>query len=148
MSSGARGLLAIAAFCALIGAGAIAATQATGGGWGAWGEVRAQFGNTFGSGAWGWLWRRALGVSGVAIVLTIVQIAFGLKPGEARHEFESHTGENVQEVIREVRRRIGHCTEKAPDVVAAFSELVRGAVKVAASDIHISPTPDGVKLTY
>jgi general secretion pathway protein E len=35
-----------------------------------------------------------------------------------------------------------------PDIIAAFDELVRGAIAVSASDIHMSPTPQGYKLVY
>src|SRR5262245_32591882 len=148
MSSGVRGLLAIAALGALIGAGAIAALQATADTTTAWGEIRTQFAGVFAGGTWGWALRIALLATGIAAVLTVADFALGIRRGPAHHEFDSHTGENVRDVILEVKRRIGHCTDEATDVVAAFSELVRGAVKVAASDIHISPTGETVKLTY
>jgi general secretion pathway protein E len=58
-------------------------------------------------------------------------------------------GRNVRQAIEEVRRRLVAYTSRArPDVVGAFEELVRGAVSVSASDIHVSPTPEALRLTY
>jgi general secretion pathway protein E len=56
---------------------------------------------------------------------------------------------NLREKIREVESRAGACLlREKPDIIAAFDELVRGAIAVGASDIHMSPSAQGSKLTY
>jgi general secretion pathway protein E len=145
MSATARGLLGVFAIGLLAGAAAIGASVA----WDdAWTEIVRQFWVVFGAGGWGWLAKVAAMATGVALALTLAEVALGIRRSGPRTDFDSlHTG-NVQEALAEVRRRIADCTAQAPDVVAAFKELVRGAVKVGASDIHVSPTPDALRLTY
>ncbi|MBK7582877.1 MAG: type II/IV secretion system protein [Myxococcales bacterium] len=145
MSATVRGLLGIAVLGLLAGAAAIAASVSFDG---AWAEIVRQFWVVFGSGGWGWLLRVAGIAGGFAVVLTLAELLFGLRRKRGHADYEGLETGNVQEAIVEVRRRIADCTAEAPDVVAAFTELVRGAVKVSASDIHVSPTPDALKLTY
>lgn len=145
MSATARGLLGVFVIGLLAGAGAIAASVS---GDSAWAEIVRQFWAVFGAGGWGWLAKVTAMVSGAAVVLTAAELALGIRRVRGRADFSSlHTG-NVAEAIAEVRKRIADSTSQSPDVVAAFTELVRGAVKVGASDIHVSRTPDALKLTY
>jgi general secretion pathway protein E len=148
MSATVRALLAIFVLGALVGSFSIVASQDSTAmaDWST--AVRAGFFRAFASGGWSWLLRVALGASGIAVVLTVAQIALGVRHAPKRQAYDRLDSVNVQEVVSEVRRRIADCTAKAPDVVAAFTELVRGAVKLSASDIHVSPTPDCVSLTY
>lgn len=145
MSATVRGLLAIALIGLLSGAAAIGASASAAD---AWDEIVRQFWAAFAPGAWGWLLRVTAIATGVALALGLAELALGIRRRRARGDYDSLATANVQEAIAEVRRRIADCTAEAPDVVAAFTELVRGAVKVSASDIHVSPTPDALKLTY
>lgn len=66
-----------------------------------------------------------------------------------RADFSEYGEVNVAQLTAEVRRRVAACLEGAePSVVAAFDEVVRGAISAGASDIHLSPTPDAYRVTY
>jgi general secretion pathway protein E len=140
--------LAVAA--ALIGA----AFAALGGSDPTWGgrvsSLVTVFNETFSYGVWGWLARAALVSVGVALVLGGADSIVNRAPAASRRlEFDGLSGANVRERIREVKARVETCVSRPkPDVVAAFDELVRGAIAVGASDIHMSPMPQGYKLTY
>lgn len=145
MSATVRGLLGIALIGALSGAAAIGASV---GASDAWREIVRQFWAAFATGGWAWLIRVTALASAIALCLGLAEVLLGIRRVRVRADYDGLSTGNVQEAIAEVRRRIADCTSQAPDVVAAFTELVRGAVKVSASDIHVSPTPDALKLTY
>jgi general secretion pathway protein E len=144
MSTTVRSLLAIATVAAFVGAAAVFASVDADGG----AEVGRQFQLAFTSGAWSWLLRITGLACGLAVVLTVAEVVLGVKRLPAQREFAGHEGENVAQVVGEVRRRVADCLGDKPDVIAAVTELLRGAVKVSASDIHMSPTPEVLKLTY
>ncbi len=55
---------------------------------------------------------------------------------------------SIRESIEGGRVRISALLAgSAPNIVGAFDELVRTAVSIAASDIHLSPTPDALAVT-
>lgn len=57
--------------------------------------------------------------------------------------------ETLQKVVHQVRERIDGCmAREQPDIVATVHELIRGAITVRASDIHFSPLPAGLQVTY
>lgn len=63
--------------------------------------------------------------------------------------FDALRTDNVQEALRQIAERVAACAGRdPPDIVAAFDELMRGAVKVEASDLHLTPTPEAFKATY
>lgn len=144
MSGTVRSLLAIAVVAALAGASAVYASVDVEGS----AEIVRQFERAFAGGAWAWLLRVTLLAAALAGVLSVAEIALGIRRAPAQHEFSRLDAPNVAGAIEEVRRRLADCTADSPDVVAAVTELLRGAVKVGASDVHVSPTPESVKLTY
>jgi general secretion pathway protein E len=148
MSALSRAFMAIFVLALLVGIVAVAAATDTGQGATLLSEIPGQLGAGFASGAWWWLSRATILASGIALVFTIAETLLGIRRVGRGQEFQKLTTGNVQEAILEVRRRIASVTDKAPDVVVGFTELMRGAVKVAASDVHVSPTAEGVKLTY
>jgi general secretion pathway protein E len=107
------------------------------------------FGAAFSGGMWAWM-LRAAGVS--------VALAVGLSTAEAivnrvrltpRVRYDALSGTNVRERVAEVKARVDALVSRSkPDAIGAFDELVRGAISVQASDIHMSPSPQGFKLTY
>ncbi len=110
-----------------------------------WNESRA----AFASGSWHWL----IGACGVAIALAVVtalaEIAVAPRAASSRVELGSIEGGSLREALVEIRKRIQDAAGGARvDVVGGFDQLLRGAVSLSASDIHISPTPSGLKLTY
>jgi general secretion pathway protein E len=104
---------------------------------------------TFSFGFWGWLVRAAGVAVGLATVLATADAVVNRRVGPRRFAFDAFAGVNVRERVREVKARVTQCIDQPkPDIIAAFDELVRGAVAVGASDIHMSPTPQGYRLTY
>jgi general secretion pathway protein E len=104
---------------------------------------------TFSFGLWGWLLRASAVAMGVAAVLSAADAVLNRRADPRRLEFDGFAGVNVKERIREVKSRVATCiTRSKPDIIAAFDELVRGAIAVSASDIHMSPMPQGFRLTY
>jgi general secretion pathway protein E len=100
-------------------------------------------------GPWGWVSRGALASVVVATGLSLLERALRPKRPASVSGFDALSGANVRERVREVESRVTSCLDRAkPDIIAAFDELVRGAVSVRASDIHMSPSPRGFKLTY
>ncbi|MET0410108.1 MAG: GspE/PulE family protein, partial [Polyangiaceae bacterium] len=55
----------------------------------------------------------------------------------------------VSELVAQVKKRVSQQLDgDPPNVVAAFDEIMRGAVSTEASDVHFSPTPEGLRITY
>jgi general secretion pathway protein E len=104
---------------------------------------------TFSFGIWGWLVRASAVAVGLAVVLGGADAALNRIVDPRRLHFDAFSGVNVADRVREVRARVTVCVDRPkPDIIAAFDELVRGAIAVMASDIHMSPSPQGYKLTY
>lgn len=98
---------------------------------------------------WRWLLAGALG----ALVVSVPTRALGTHlarrtrgtlplaggPGQGR----------TSEIVARVSARIDAVLSgPSPSVVAAFDEVMRGAISTGASDVHLSPTPDGFRITY
>ncbi len=113
------------------------------------GAVRALFVGTFGYGPWGWIFRAACVAVGIAVVLGAAD-RIANRPAQKRAvELDPLSAVNVRERIREGAARTKTYLDGAkPDIIAAFDELVRGAIAVSASDIHMSPSALGFKITY
>jgi general secretion pathway protein E len=99
---------------------------------------------------WRWLlW--ALGASGL-VALGVSGISAWLDRPRARGrslQAPAADQRNRAQWIAEVGRRITRELEgSAPSVVRAFEAVVRGALEVGASDIHFSPTPETLRITY
>jgi general secretion pathway protein E len=68
---------------------------------------------------------------------------------QAGRNFPGFESKGIRERVAEVARRLDECLASPhADVIGAFDQLVRGAVAVEASDLHMSPTPRGFRLTY
>ncbi len=148
MSQLARVLLLLAVIAALVGVVALAVPLPS---WGAGAisdAITQHFAVAFDAPAWRWLGGLAIVASVVAMVLSGVELALGVRRPAKAPEFAELDEHSIREAVAEVRRRVEKCVEGTVHVVALFDELVRGAMSVAASDIHISPTPEALKLTY
>lgn len=98
-------------------------------------------------------WRSATQITGgmvaVAFGLSALRLLLSVGTRSGTPQFESLSVANVREVVGEVSRRVEACVARPqPYVVGAIDELIRGAVATHASDIHLSPTPDGLTVTY
>lgn len=108
----------------------------------------ARWSESFSAGPWSWAPPAAAGAFGVALALTAVERALrrrGSSAAAARPLKEARRSETLTEVRGRLARSLGRAE---PDVVAAWDDLLRGAMRLAASDVHVSPTPTGVLVTY
>lgn len=56
---------------------------------------------------------------------------------------------SVEETLHEVARRVTECTRgQDANISGAMDELLRGALKLNASDIHLNPLTEAMKVTY
>jgi general secretion pathway protein E len=56
---------------------------------------------------------------------------------------------DLTSAISEVRERVAACARpKTPHIIQLFEELIRGAVLLSASDVHITPSASGARVTY
>ncbi|HTM45725.1 MAG TPA: GspE/PulE family protein [Polyangiaceae bacterium] len=99
------------------------------------------------------IWLELMLLCGLLTVLLVVGALaawiFRTTVAARLREFPELGSRRVSEGMREAKLRIESCLASDPqDIVSALNELLRGAVAIAASDIHLSPTPAGLKLTY
>jgi general secretion pathway protein E len=148
MQSGLRTLVSIAVLAVVIGAGAVLyAVPAVDGE-----SIRTGLVGTLGVAFADIPWSFLPALTGLTIlgasVLSIVEWAT-TRP-RIRKSTHVRPGDAVglREVLGQVRARVQDVTQYPPDVVQAWEELVRAAVQLEASDIHVSPTPETLKITY
>ncbi|MBM4362173.1 MAG: type II/IV secretion system protein, partial [Deltaproteobacteria bacterium] len=104
---------------------------------------------SLGAGAWGWVARGAVVSGALALCLRAVNAVLSRGPSATNVAYDRLHGVNVRERVREVQGRVTECLGRGkPDFIAAFDELVRGAIAVSASDIHMSPSQQGFRITY
>lgn len=107
--------------------------------------------DAFGAAAWEWTGWGLLTLTGAAVILSLVDRFWGRSAPQRRRTFDfaGLAEGNVREAMLEVQARIGQCLEgRDPDMVVAFDELVRGALRVEASDIHLTPQAGDLVATY
>lgn len=91
----------------------------------------------------------ALGLGGLAVLLLGIHFLTSKVGLTARRSLESLTNSGFQSALSEVRERTLEALSGAtPDVGLAVDELLRGALLVQASDLHVSPTSTDLKVTY
>jgi general secretion pathway protein E len=149
MTGPARTLLGIALVCALLGSAVIASFSQAADAAAIWAEIQDQAALAFAAGAWHWLARGTVVATALGLVFVGLEALLGLRRAPRTPDFQQLGGQSVREAVTEVRRRVLTCVEEAkPNIIAAFNELVRGAIKIQASDIHMTPSPAGFRLTY
>ena len=99
------------------------------------------------------VWRAAVvatgAVAGISLVVSLVAAGLRIQDRDRAPTFAKLSAAGTRDAIEQVRQRLQTCVAgSSPHIVGAVDELVRGAVAVHASDIHISPTPQGVRATY
>lgn len=103
----------------------------------------------FGSGIWRWLPPAILLCLVAGFVLSIVHRALKRIGPMRVAPLGDLDVETLQKVILQVRDRLIGCLSRPqPDIVSTVHELIRGAITVRASDIHFSPLPAGLQVTY
>lgn len=144
-----RGLFGIALLCVLIGVGLVFASSTAQTAAGTWVDLVARGKGAFEDPAWHWLLRADAFACAVAAVLGGAARIASIRRGPNPVRFDEIGAGSLKEALAEIRRRVGECVLGArPNVIAAVDELVRGAVKLGASDIHVSPSGQGLRLTY
>jgi general secretion pathway protein E len=102
-----------------------------------------------GGSPWRWVLAAALGAVALsagsfALERRLAQRAERLSLSLGRHE-----PGKVSELVALVHKRVVQTLAgDTPNVVVAFDEIMRGAVSTGASDVHLSPTPEGLRITY
>lgn len=148
MQSGLRALISIAVLAAAIGVGAVLFVANALDLDGITGAVRVELDRAFGASPWSLLPVAAgVGIVG-ASVLSIVDFALSKPAPRASVRVRAGDVAGLREVLRDVAARVNDAVQYPPNVVQAWEELVRAAVRLEASDIHISPTPEAIKITY
>ncbi len=98
-------------------------------------------------------WRTVAFAAGLALggsaALSVVATATRGQQRDRAPRFARISAAGTRDAIEEVRDRLAKCVRgEGTHIVGAVDELVRGATAVQASDIHLSPTPEGLKITY
>ena len=144
----ARSLFTFSGLLAASGAGLAAITSGAGGFTSA---LAVRWSDAFQSTPWSFAPIAAAATAGTALVLTGIDAFVHRrrvpKPKAGPHDSVSE----ALEVIRaELEASVGapFLERNDPDAVAACDTLLRGALRLGASDLHVSPTPDGVHVTY
>ena len=85
----------------------------------------------------------------LGLALTGVRHVMTRRPAAARITLGEFDADSLKHVIEQVRHRLGQCLDlNHPDIVLGVQELIRGAIAVQASDIHLSPLAAGLQVTY
>lgn len=107
--------------------------------------------DAFGAAGWQWAGVALVVLTGAAVVLSLVD-RFWKRPALRHHrvfDFAGLAEGSAREALLEVQDRVAQGLEgREPDLVVAFDELIRGALRVEASDIHLTPQRGDLVVTY
>jgi general secretion pathway protein E len=104
---------------------------------------------SFGRPPWLWLVLTMLVAGAAATLLHLTELAGRISRPRQGPSFSHLQTSSVGEAVAEVGRRLEQCLgSNGADIIAAFDQLLQGAVSVSASDIHLSPTVQGLRVTY
>ncbi len=103
----------------------------------------------FDTGYWRWVPIGVLVCLALGLCLSIARRWLLRVPTSQRAPLGDLDIETLQKVVYQVRERIVGClSQRQPDIVSTVHELIRGAITLRASDIHFSPLPVGLQVTY
>ncbi len=90
-----------------------------------------------------------LAAIGLAALFTLIDLFWPWPQGPPGPSFAPLVNASNREALEEVRSRVEECTQLGREQIAAtVDELLRGAIQLRASDIHLSPSSRGVTITY
>jgi general secretion pathway protein E len=148
MSGGVRALLGFALLCFVTGA-LIVAFSTTGGADAVFQSILARAAESLTSGNWLILTKATGFMLVLALVSTAAEVLSRVVSEPKELDFNQLSTTSVPEAVEETRQRLGECVSgKNPNIVVALEELMRGAAKIQASDLHLSPTTSGMVVTY
>ncbi len=111
--------------------------------------LRALLSRSIAEGPWGVASSATLGFAALSLSLGVADTILRRVDDRRRLHFEGIQTGSVRETIAEVKLRVDECVAAGPlETSSAFDEILRGAIRVEASDIHMSPTPAGLSTTY
>jgi general secretion pathway protein E len=85
----------------------------------------------------------------LATVLSVAAAVWPADPHAQQPRFSALGPGNLKNALEEIRGRVRACTvAQTPHVVPLLEELLRGAATVHASDLHLTPSSDRIRLTY
>ena len=117
-----------------------------------WRQIEYQYTESFSDRAWLVLGQIGVVALGLAVVLKGVDVLSRVsRKTRAPRLGKAKTGANVRESLAVVSERIERCAQGnhgTPHIISLVEETLRGALALQASDIHISPTPAALKITY
>jgi len=103
----------------------------------------------FPEGPWRLLFWAALGVSLVALLLSVLKGALSWHDPHPSDVGSAQTRQPIAAALAEVNRGVaGALASAEPDIPRVLDEVLRGALVVSASDIHFSPGSSQLKVTY
>ncbi len=148
MQSGVRALVSLAVLAGAIGIGAVLFVAKALDLEGIKAALDFELGRAFGESPWSHL--PLVAGAGVVAASVLSIVAWALEKPVARKSVRVRAGDvaGMREVLRDVQARVEEAVQYPPNVVVAWEELVRAAVRLEASDIHVSPTPEAIKVTY
>lgn len=112
-------------------------------------SLRALLEGSIGHGHWGLASGATLGMAALALSLGAADALLRRADERRRLSFSGIESGSVRETIAEVKLRVAECVAAGPlETSSAFDEILRGAMRARASDVHLSPTPEGLTTTY
>jgi general secretion pathway protein E len=111
---------------------------------------QALYESAFGTPGWQMVGPASGALALAALGLGLVDRWTGRKPSKGRSfDFAGLTDGTMREALEEVQARLRQCVEaREPDLAVGFDELLRGALRVEASDVHLSPQGGDLLVTY
>lgn len=106
--------------------------------------------SAFGAPGWQLLGQASCALALGALGFGLVDRFTGRGPSRTRSfDFAGLADGTMREALEEVQARMHQCVDaREPDLAVGFDELLRGALRVEASDIHLSPQGDDLLVTY
>ncbi len=148
MANEVSGLLGMGLVAGLVAGGALLATSETFD----TAELSARGAQIYGQAFSESPWNHAPLATGVAFAIALglagLERSLIRRPFAAPKKGKPIAQTKRDDAIQEVKGRLDKALKSPPDVVAGWDELLRGAVHLGASDIHVSPSSDRVQLTY
>lgn len=148
MSNEILGLLGVGAVGAALAIGSVAATSESLDMTTLEANVKTRYAESFAGSPWSY----APPVTGVAFALALAlsaaERALMRRPMARAPKGKPLEQTRRADAVAEVRGRLEKCLRDPADVVAGWDELLRGAIHMGASDVHISPSAERIQLTY
>ncbi len=112
-------------------------------------DLLAHLGRAYGGALWTWLLRGTGVVIGLSALCGVGQALLSVRRVAGPEPHAPVMQEGLRAAVQEVASRVeASVTGESPNVITALNDLIRGAIALSASDIHLTPGAREVKLTY